>query len=79
MCHSVLARAKIALLIGNQHYEKMDSLTSPHNDVMEMKKILTELNFSVFAYFDLNFKETMKLLDTICKLLGPGMYLFFYY
>ena len=74
-----IARDKIALLIGNQTYDHFTDLTSPHSDVLELKNTLLKMNFKVFAYYDLSLMETMSALDKICSLLGPGIYLFFYY
>ena len=57
----------------------INSLTSPHSDVIELKNTLENMGFNVFAYFDLNSEETMDVLDKVSRLLGPGMFLFFYY
>ncbi len=74
-----IARDKVALLIGNQTYKYMSPLTSPRNDISELKNTLSKMNFRVFAYYDLSLNEIMHLIAKICALLGPGVYLFFYY
>lgn len=57
----------------------MDKLTSPRSDVLQLKETLTQMDFKVFAYFDLSYPEIWIALQRICSLLGPGVYLFFYY
>ena len=77
-----VAREKLALLIGNQDYEheKVNPLHSPRNDIFKLKETLAAMDFKVFAYSNLTFKETMKILEMFCKLANhPGIYVVFYY
>ena len=77
-----LAREKVALLIGNQDYdnEKIANLTSPINDITQLKATLEELEFKVFAFANLDSEETVAVLGRFCELLvDAGMYAVFYY
>lgn len=78
-CTSLLAREKVALLIGNEKYSAVRQLNSPHSDVDELSKTLTRLNFKVFSFTDLKFKEIMQVLDVFVRLLDSGVYCLFYY
>ena len=80
--YCLLAREKLALLLGNQDYEsdKIANLTSPINDITKLKEALEKLNFKVFAFANLRLEETNKVLNRFCELLiDAGMYAVFYY
>lgn len=78
----LLAREKLALLIGNQEYDcdKIANLTSPINDITKLKEALEKLNFKVFAFANLKLVDTNEVLNRFCELLvDAGMYAVFYY
>ena len=74
-----IARDKVALLIGNQKYTDFSDLTSPHNDILELKKTLMKMDFKVFAYYDLGYEEIMSVIEKMIDMLEQGMNLVFYY
>ena len=49
------AEQKIALVIGNSEYRKVDRLTNPANDAADMAASLTRLGFAVKHLSDLDF------------------------
>ena len=76
------AREKVALLIGNQRYECKDriQLNSPENNTRDLAKMLHKLNFKVFSFVNLNFREMMDALEVFYEMLTlPGIYALFYY
>ena len=84
MCLSLnlIAREKVALLLGNQEYEGdgIANLTSPINDITQLKATLEKLDFKVFAFANLNSIEMVAVLKRFCELLvDAGMYAVFYY
>lgn len=79
MLFILLAREKVAFLIGNQRYTDMKSLNSPHSDISFLSKSLKALDFKVFTFCDLTYREIMQTLDVFCKLLDSGVYCVFYY
>ena len=80
--YCLLAREKLALLLGNQDYEsdKIAKLTSPINDITKLKETLLKLNFKVFAFANLRLQEMNNFLNRFCELLvDAGIYTVFYY
>ena len=78
----LLAREKVALLLGNQEYEneRIANLTSPISDITQLKAALETLDFKVFAFSNLNSTEMVTVLKRFCELLvDAGMYAVFYY
>ena len=76
------AREKVALLIGNQHYEakELNDLTSPEGDIKELRRELESLDFKVISLVNLRHSEIMKALEEFYKMLAvPGIYALFYY
>ena len=77
------AREKVALLIGNQHYdcEEMNDLRSPENDIRQLCSLLeNELNFKVISLLDLTHSEMMHALERFYEMLAvSGVYALFYY
>ena len=70
---------RLALLIGNSHYNHGGSLANPVNDVRAIKKALESLGFTVMKYENCS-QETMKrAMDKFgWKLKGKNVGLFFY-
>ncbi|NXS63229.1 MALT1 protein, partial [Brachypteracias leptosomus] len=54
LCHSVslLATGKIALLVGNNHYQHHPNLMAPVTDVFELRLLLEQLGFQVVSLLD---------------------------
>ena len=50
-----MAEGKIALVIGNSEYRKVERLTNPANDAADMATSLTRLGFNVKHLSDLDF------------------------
>ena len=76
------AREKVALLIGNQRYQSPDmvKLNSSENDTRELAEKLRTLNFKVFSFVDLNFRDMMDVLEVFYGMLTlSGIYALFYY
>lgn len=75
------ARMKVALLIGNQRYQKMTPLISPENDIRELHRLLEEeLDFKVISLVNLTHAEMMQALEKFYELLAvSGIYALFYY
>ena len=72
----------MALLIGNQGYqcEDMIKLNSPENDTRELAEKLRTLNFKVFSFVNLSFREMMDALEVFYGMLTlSGVYALFYY
>lgn len=76
----VLASDKIALLIGNTHYQNNDEpLVFPHKDVYDLRNELHSLGFKVLSLVDLTLREMRTIMLAYCQLLGPGVFAVFYY
>ncbi len=70
---------RVALLIGNSHYEHGGSLDNPVNDVRAMKKALEGLGFTVMKYENCSQKAMKKAMDRFGRMLkGKDVGLFFY-
>ncbi|NXY15836.1 MALT1 protein, partial [Atrichornis clamosus] len=54
LCHLVfvLATGKIALLVGNNHYQHHPNLMAPVRDVFELSRLLDQLGFQVVSLLD---------------------------
>ncbi|NXS76521.1 MALT1 protein, partial [Pandion haliaetus] len=54
LCHLVflLATGKIALLVGNNHYQHHPNLMAPVTDVFELSRLLEQLGFQVVSLLD---------------------------
>ena len=79
-----LAREKIALLIGNQAYEKegLTKLNTPENDIKAVQDILrhSPFDFKVFSLVDLTHAEMLATLDMFYSMLSvSGTYALFYF
>lgn len=57
------AERRVALVIGNSHYSKIESLANPVNDSRAMHEALTKVGFEVFAGEDLTLSEFNSLVD----------------
>ena len=75
---NILAKDKMALLIGNGDY-KGNPLRCPKNDVKAIKKRLQMLNFKTLSLVDLTLSQTIDAINYFCSLLDTGMYALFFY
>ena len=75
---NILAKDKMALLIGNGDY-KGNPLRCPKNDVKAIKKRLQRLNFKTLSLVDLTLSQTIDAINYFCSLLDTGMYAVFFY
>ncbi|XP_074773004.1 mucosa-associated lymphoid tissue lymphoma translocation protein 1-like isoform X9 [Athene noctua] len=80
-CHSekFFATGKIALLVGNNHYQHHPNLMAPVTDVFELSHLLEKLGFQVVSLLDLNKTEMVTAVRQFLQLLGKGVYAIFYY
>ncbi|KFO94529.1 Mucosa-associated lymphoid tissue lymphoma translocation protein 1, partial [Buceros rhinoceros silvestris] len=70
---------KIALLVGNNHYQHHPNLMAPVTDVFELSLLLEQLGFQVVSFLDLNKAELVTAVSRFLQLLGKGVYAIFYY
>ncbi|NXY00156.1 MALT1 protein, partial [Centropus bengalensis] len=70
---------KVALLVGNNHYEHHPNLLAPVMDVFELSRLLEQLEFQVVSLLDLNKAEMVAAVSQFLQLLGKGVYAIFYY
>ncbi|XP_061855943.1 mucosa-associated lymphoid tissue lymphoma translocation protein 1 isoform X2 [Colius striatus] len=73
------ATGKIALLVGNNHYQHHPNLMAPVTDVFELSLLLEQLGFQVVSLLDLNKAEMVAAVSRFLQLLGKGVYAVFYY
>ncbi|XP_033922333.1 mucosa-associated lymphoid tissue lymphoma translocation protein 1-like isoform X2 [Melopsittacus undulatus] len=73
------ATGKIALLVGNNHYQHHPNLMAPIMDVFELRLLLEQLGFQVVSLLDLNKTEMEAAVSRFLELLGKGIYAIFYY
>jgi formylglycine-generating enzyme required for sulfatase activity len=77
------AEKRLALLIGNQNYSRIDSLKNPHNDIKIIEKALTEAHFKIIP--PVKDASRTVLFDTVKDFskqlgaLGPDAIGFIYY
>ena len=78
---NLLYAQKIALLIGNSNYQKLDQLSSPSQDIPALAKKLRTLGFTVYQEYNLDRVRMYKTLDSFQKRLRntPQSIGFFYY
>lgn len=69
-----LATGKIALLVGNNHYQHHANLMAPVTDVFELSLLLEQLGFQVVSLLDLNKAEMVTAVSRFLQLLGKGVY-----
>lgn len=76
LCHLIflLATGKIALLVGNNHYQHHPNLMAPVMDVFELSLLLEQLGFQVVSLLDLNKTEMEAAVSRFLELLGKGVY-----
>ncbi|PKU41571.1 mucosa-associated lymphoid tissue lymphoma translocation protein 1-like [Limosa lapponica baueri] len=74
-----LATGKIALLVGNNHYQHHPNLMAPVTDVFELSLLLEQLGFQVVSLLDLNKAEMVTAVSRFLQLLEKGVYAVFYY
>jgi hypothetical protein len=69
-----------ALIIGNQNYDVLENLATPHHDAEQVQKVLAEkYGFSVQVIEDGNDVAILKALNDLNKVLGPNDNLLIYY
>ncbi|XP_017672390.1 PREDICTED: mucosa-associated lymphoid tissue lymphoma translocation protein 1-like isoform X1 [Lepidothrix coronata] len=73
------ATGKIALLVGNNHYQHHPNLMAPVKDVFELSRLLEQLGFQVVSLLDLNKAEMATAVSQFLQLLEKGVYAIFYY
>ncbi|XP_074012139.1 mucosa-associated lymphoid tissue lymphoma translocation protein 1-like [Numenius arquata] len=73
------ATGKIALLVGNNHYQHHPNLMAPVMDVFELSLLLEQLGFQVVSLLDLNKAEMVTAVSQFLQLLEKGVYAVFYY
>src|SRR5262245_11852520 len=78
-----LAKARIALLVGNQHYAPaVGALKNPHNDVERVGAALREIGFDVNIVKEAGFAQFNRALNVYIRRLnaaGPNAIGFFYF
>ena len=85
LCLFPVATGKVALVIGNQHYNCKKSLSNalvhPVCDAKTLGSVLREMGYRVICLVDLDKAEMDKAIDGFCKMLkkAPGMYGVFYF
>jgi tetratricopeptide (TPR) repeat protein len=71
---------KLALVIGNKNYSKIETLTNPENDANALDKKLSGLGFNVSKYLNLKTKkETKEKLVSFTRNIKENDTVFFYY
>ncbi|XP_065589793.1 mucosa-associated lymphoid tissue lymphoma translocation protein 1-like [Cyrtonyx montezumae] len=73
------ATGKLALLVGNNHYQHHPNLMAPAKDVFELSVLLKQLGFQVVSLLDLNKAEMVAAVSRFLQLLEKGVYAVFYY
>ena len=75
LCHLFfLATGKLALLVGNNHYQHHPNLMAPVTDVFELSLLLKQLGFQVVSLLDLNKAEMVAAVSRFLQLLEKGVY-----
>ncbi|TRZ01192.1 hypothetical protein DNTS_035507 [Danionella cerebrum] len=77
--HEFLATDKVALLIGNMHYQHHRELRAPMADVHELTNLLRQLDFKVVSLLDLNCQEMHSAVMEFLLLLDKGVYGLLYF
>lgn len=70
---------KRALLIGNQNYNKLSALSSPHNDVKKIKNVLEAIGFCVESHLECKYKNIKELIEEFNKSISDGDEVVFYF
>uniref|UniRef100_A0A8C9F0U0 Uncharacterized protein n=1 Tax=Pavo cristatus TaxID=9049 RepID=A0A8C9F0U0_PAVCR len=68
------ATGKLALLVGNNHYQHHPNLMAPVTDVFELSLLLKQLGFHVVSLLDLNKAEMAAAVSQFLQLLEKGVY-----
>ena len=69
-----------ALLIGNQNYDVLEDLDTPHNDVNRAKKLLEDkYGFTVFTMSDSDNIELMEAINDLYSIVGENDNLLIFY
>lgn len=78
----VIDGPRVAVLVGNTYFGQLGKMDSVRNDVVDMKKLLKDLQFEVHDYHDLSRADFYKLIKTIMpkhiKAAKGGFFLFYY-
>ena len=69
----------MALLIGNSDYRCEESLKAPQNDVQVLAESFRNLDFKVVSLLNLSKTEVESAVQHFCKLIGPNVYVVFYF
>lgn len=76
----LVASDKLALLIGNENYQKIrQPLLFPKRDVLAFRVALEGLGFKVLSLVDLTLIQMRTIMLAFCKLLGPNVFSLFYF
>ncbi|EPY75240.1 mucosa-associated lymphoid tissue lymphoma translocation protein 1 [Camelus ferus] len=75
----IIAKDKVALLIGNMNYWEHPKLKAPLVDVYELTNLLRQLDFKVVSLLDLTEYEMRNAVDEFLLLLDKGVYGLLYY
>ena len=73
------AQQRLALVIGNSNYSKIDYLNNPINDAEDIAAKLTNLNFSVTLKKDQTHPQMMASIRKFSKSIASGDIALFYY
>ncbi len=72
--------AYYALLIGNQHYQDLEDLSTPLSDLRRAEKLLKEkYDFTVFTIADGSNVEVMRAINDLYEIVGPEDNLLIFY
>ena len=73
------AEKRVALIVGNAHYDHASTLRNPVNDAQDMEKVLKNLGFEVMVRTDLDQHAFARTIDEFGRMLnGADVGLFFY-
>ncbi|KFM83017.1 Mucosa-associated lymphoid tissue lymphoma translocation protein 1-like protein, partial [Stegodyphus mimosarum] len=73
------AEEKVAFMIANDTYDNLEELKKPAPDVADLAKLLSSMDFKIFAFRNLNYTEMKNAFHTFCQMLKPNSYVLFYY
>lgn len=71
---NILAKDKVALVMGNVSYKGSGELPAVSNDVRSMTRVLRKLGFKVVSLLDVSLEEMNAFIDLFCSLLVEGVY-----
>lgn len=78
--HDLSLGSYYALLIGNQHYQELEDLSTPLSDLRRAEQLLKDkYGFTVFTIADGNNVEVMRAINDLYEIVGPEDNLLIFY